>query len=202
MSEINSNFVSKISNTNIEGLLKVESLMKGDSRGGFREVARIGELEEVSGYKFVAKQINHSTSVYGTLRGLHVEPWAKIVTVASGMAMCVLLDCRGESNTFGKLETVFLGFGETPDGEVLNGGSLFVPPGVANSFLVLSEKLDYVYVVDDLWTPSTALFAVNPMDPNLGIEWFKYVPEEKIIRSERDINSPSFEEFRKSIKEF
>lgn len=202
MTDTSSNFVSKISKTNIDGLLKVESLMKGDSRGGFREVARIGELETVSGYTFVAKQINHSTSVYGTLRGLHVEPWAKIVTVANGLAVSVLLDCRKNSPTFGKIETVFMGFGKTPEGEELNGGSLFVPPGVANSFLVLSEKLDYVYAVDDLWTPSTALYAVNPMDPGLGIEWTKYVPEEKIIRSERDMNSPTFEEFGKLVKDF
>lgn len=189
-----------ITETSIKGLFKIVSEMKGDARGGFREVVRFPDLEKITGYQFAAKQMNHSVSVYGTLRGIHVEPWAKLVTVISGLAMCVLLDCRPKSKTYGKTETVFLGFGETPDGQEIRGGAMFIEAGIANSFLVLSEKLDYSYVVDDLWTPGTATYAVNPMDPALAIPWTKYVPEEKIIRSERDINSPSFEEFGKLVK--
>lgn len=196
------NFVSKISETEIDGLYTVESLMKGDLRGGFREVARIGELETVSGRTFEAKQINHSSSIYGSLRGIHVEPWNKIVTVASGLAMCLLLDCRKNSKTYGKMKSIFLGFGKLPDGRELNGGSIFVPAGVGNSFLVLSERLEYVYVVDGLWNEKTSIYAVNPMDPKLAINWTDYVPNEKIIRSERDINSPSFEEFGEKIQDF
>lgn len=186
-----------IKETDIKGLYKIVSEMKGDERGGFREVVRFPDLEEVTGYKFAAKQMNHSVSVYGTLRGLHVEPWAKLITVISGLAMCVLLDCRPKSKTYGKTEVIFLGFGKTPDGQEVKGGAIFVEAGIANSFLVLSKKLNYSYVVDDLWTPGTAMYAVNPMDPKLAIPWTKYVPENKIIRSDRDINSPSFKEFGK-----
>ena len=191
---------ASVSKTSISGLYKIISPTKGDARGSFREVVRFPDIELLTGYDFVGKQVNHSVSSYGTLRGLHVEPWAKLVTVISGLAMCVLLDCRPKSKTYGKTETVFLGFGETPDGQEIKGGAIFIEAGIANSFLVLSKKLDYSYVVDDLWTPGTAMYAVNPMDPTLAIPWTKYVPEDKIIRSDRDINSPSFEEFGKSVK--
>jgi len=194
------NLTASVNKTSISGLYKIISPTKGDARGSFREVVRFPDIELLTGYDFVGKQVNHSVSSYGTLRGLHVEPWAKLVTVISGLAMCVLLDCRPKSKTYGKTETVFLGFGETPDGQEIKGGAIFIEAGIANSFLVLSKKLDYSYVVDDLWTPGTAMYAVNPMDPALAIPWTKYVPEDKIIRSDRDINSPSFEEFGKSVK--
>ena len=79
---------------------------------------------------------------------------------------------------------------------------MFVPAGVANSFLVLSEKLEYVYVVDGLWNEKTSIYAVNPMDPKLKIDWVSQVPADKIIRSDRDINSPTFEEFGQMIQDF
>lgn len=191
---------AKIKPLSIGGLTHILSTTRGDERGSFREVARFPEIELLSGYDFVGKQVNHSMSSYGTLRGLHVEPWAKLVTVISGFAVSVLLDCRPHSRTFGKMETVFLGYGTTPDGEEIKGGALFIEPGIANSLLVLSDKMDYQYVVDDLWRPETALYSVNPMDPELAIDWGKFVPEEKIIRSERDQAAPSFAEFAKKMQ--
>jgi dTDP-4-dehydrorhamnose 3,5-epimerase-like enzyme len=65
----------------------------------------------------------------------------------------------------------------------------------------MSEKMDYQYVVDDLWRPETALYSVNPMDPELAIDWGKCVPVDKITRSERDTKSPTFAEFTKLMKE-
>jgi dTDP-4-dehydrorhamnose 3,5-epimerase len=191
---------AKVEELSIGGLHHILSTTRGDDRGSFREVARFPEVELLTGYDFVGKQVNHSMSTFGILRGLHVEPWAKLVTVISGFAVSVLLDCRPGSRTFGKMETVFLGYGTTPDGVEIKGGALFIEPGIGNSVLVLSEKLDYQYVVDDLWRPDTALYAVNPMDPKLAIDWGKYVPLEKIIRSERDQTSPSFDEFTEKMK--
>lgn len=191
---------AKVEELSIGGLHHILSTTRGDARGSFREVARFPEIELLTGYDFVGKQVNHSMSSYGTLRGLHVEPWAKLVTVISGFAVSVLLDCRPHSRTFGKMETVFLGYGKTPEGEEIKGGALFIEPGIANSVFVLSEKMDYQYVVDDLWRPDTALYSVNPMDPALAIEWTKYMPMEQIIRSERDQNSPTFAEFTEKMK--
>ena len=188
-----------IEETKIKGLFKIESETKGDSRGSFREVVRFGELEEKTRYHFEAKQMNHSFSIYGTLRGLHVEPWAKMVTVVSGLVVSYLLDTRSDSPTFGQIEMAYLGFGTTPDGQEVKGGALFIEPGIANSVLTLSEKMDYTYVVDDIWTPATALYAVNPMDKDLAIPWTSYVPEKDIIRSERDLTSPTFEEFKAKV---
>ena len=185
---------AKVEELSIGGLCHILSTTRGDDRGSFREVARFPEIEVLTGYDFVGKQVNHSVSSYGTLRGLHVEPWAKLVTVVSGLAVSILLDCRPHSETFGKMETVLLGYGKTPGGKEVRGGALFIEPGIANSVLTLSDKMDYNYVVDDLWRPDTALHAINPMDPKLGIDWAKYVPLDKIIRSERDTNSPSFAE--------
>lgn len=176
------------------------SQTRGDERGSFREVARFPEVELLTGYDFVGKQVNHSLSTYGILRGFHVEPWAKLVTVVSGLAVSFLLDCRPGSRTFGKISKVYLGYGRTPEGEEIKGGALFIEPGIGNSVLTLSNKMDYNYVVDDLWRPDTALYAVNPMDPKLNVPWGNFVPLEKIIRSERDQKSPSFEEFAKLMK--
>ncbi len=191
---------AKVEELEIGGLYHILSTTRGDSRGSFREVARFPEIELLTGYDFIGKQVNHSLSSYGTLRGFHVEPWAKLVTVISGLAVCYLIDCRSKSATFGKISKVYLGFGTTPDGEEIKGGALFIEPGIGNSLLTLSEKLDYNYVVDDLWRPDTALYAVNPMDPKLAVPWESYVPADKIIRSERDVNSPSFEEFAEKTK--
>ena len=200
--KLRSTLTATIEDTNIGGLYKIMSQTRGDERGSFREVARFPEIELLTGYDFLGKQVNHSYSIYGTLRGLHVEPWAKLVTVISGLVVCKMLDCRPKSKTFGQVETVYLGFGQTPDGQEVRGGAMFVEAGIANSFMVLSERVDYSYVVDDLWTPGTATYSVNPMDPKLQINWKGYVPEEKIIRSERDIKAPSFEEFSQQIKNF
>ncbi len=197
--EIKSKLTAVVEKTGIGGLFKIVSQTRGDERGSFREVVRFPEVELLTGYDFIGKQVNHSHSIYGTLRGLHVEPWAKLVTVISGLAACVFLDCRPNSKTFGKTQTIYLGFGKTPDGEEVKGGAIFVEQGIANSFIVLSDKLDYSYVVDDLWTPGTATYAVNPMDPKLEIPWTSWVAEEKIIRSDRDIASPGFDEFVKSL---
>lgn len=191
---------AKVEELEIGGLYHILSATRGDSRGSFREVARFPEVELLTGYDFIGKQVNHSLSTYGTLRGFHVEPWAKLVTVISGLAVSYLIDCRPMSATFGKIAKVYLGFGTTPDGEEINGGALFIEPGIGNSLLTLSEKLDYNYVVDDLWRPDTALYAVNPMDPKLAVPWDSYMPADKIVRSERDINSPSFEEFTAKMK--
>ena len=189
---------TKIEETEIEGLYQIANETRGDSRGSFREVVRFGELEEATGYKFEAKQVNHSVSCYGTLRGLHVEPWAKLVTVVTGLIVCVFLDCRPESKTFGKTKKMYLGFGKTPDGQEINGGAIFVKSGIANSFLVLSDKVDYMYIVDDVWRPDTTTFAINPMDEKLAIPWTDFVPMDRIIRSDRDIKSPGFDEYVKS----
>lgn len=188
-----------VSETKINGLFHILTQTKGDDRGSFREVVRFPEIEVLTGYDFVGKQVNHSFSVYGTLRGLHVEPWAKLVTVVSGLAVSYLLDTRPQSPTFGKVEKFYLGFGKTPDGQEITGGALFIEPGIANSVLTLSEKMNYTYVVDDLWTPATATYAVNPMDPKLALPWTEYVPEKEIIRSERDMTSQMFDEFIKKV---
>ncbi len=191
---------AKVEEMGIGGLHHILSTTRGDERGSFREVARFPEIELLTGYDFVGKQANHSLSTYGILRGFHVEPWAKMVTVISGLAVSYLIDCRPRSRTFGKMVKVYLGYGTTPEGEEVKGGALFIEPGIGNSVLTLSEKMDYNYVVDDLWRPDTALYAVNPMDPKLGVPWGDYVPLDKIIRSERDQNSPSFAEFTEKIK--
>ena len=191
-----------VDETKIRGLYKINGQTKGDDRGSFREVVRFPEIELLTGYDFMGKQVNHSYSIYGTLRGLHVEPWAKLVTVISGLAASVFLDCRPMSKTYGKMETIYLGFGKAPDGTEVKGGAVFVEAGIANSFIVLSEKLDYSYVVDDLWTPGTSTYAVNPFDEKLNIPWTSFVPMDKIIRSERDMKSGSFEDLAKNNLKF
>lgn len=191
---------AKIEELSIGGLYHIMSQTRKDERGSFREVARMGEIELLTGYDFVGKQMNHSVSTYGVLRGIHVEPWAKLVTVTDGFVVSVLLDCRPKSKTFGKMETVYLGYGKTPEGVEVSGGALFIEPGIGNSLLTLSEKADYNYIVDDLWRPETALYAVNTNDPQLKIDWSRWVPMDKQIRSDRDKGAMSFDDFVKLLE--
>src|ERR1700694_5652000 len=96
---------NRIIKTKLAGLLKIERPLRYDERGFFHEVVRPEDLEEFTGKKFELRQVNHSRSVKGVVRGLHAERWDKIVWVARGKAYCAIVDIRPESPTFGQFES-------------------------------------------------------------------------------------------------
>jgi dTDP-4-dehydrorhamnose 3,5-epimerase len=113
--------------------------------------------------KFV--QDNHSRSVRHTLRGLHYQvqqTQGKLVRVTAGAVFDVAVDLRRSSATFGRSVGVTL--------SADNHEMLWVPPGFAHGFLVLSESVDFIYRVTDFWAP-TYERAILWNDPDLKIAW-------------------------------
>jgi dTDP-4-dehydrorhamnose 3,5-epimerase len=164
----------------LEGVIEFNLNTFSDDRGFFREVIRLSQLEEKIGQQFIAKQVNHSRSSKNTLRGIHVAPWNKIIYVPYGKVQSVIVDCRKDSPTFGKYKSVVLGED--------NRSCVFVPKGCGNSYLVLSDVADYMYLTDQEWAPNLEK-GVAWNDQTLAIEWML---ENDPTLSEKDKNNSSF----------
>ncbi len=136
----------------------------GDDRGFFLESFNARTFAE-AGLPTEWRQDNHSRSVRGVLRGLHYqlhEPQGKLVRVTRGAVFDVAVDIRRSSPSFGKWVAA-----ELSD---TNQQMLYVPPGFAHGFLVLSEVADFCYKCTTLWhQPSDRSLAWN--DPTLAIDW-------------------------------
>jgi dTDP-4-dehydrorhamnose 3,5-epimerase len=98
-----------IKKTPIDGVVIINRETFPDERGFFKETFRLGDLEEVSGIKFGIVQQNHSRSVKGTLRGVHIAPWNKMVYCVSGTVQEVVVDLRRDSSTFGQHVSMNIG---------------------------------------------------------------------------------------------
>lgn len=171
-----------IKKTSIPGLLILERPTFEDERGFFREVFHLDELEKITGEKFNLAQWNHSLSKPGVIRGLHAENWNKIIYCVTGKMFTAIVDLRGYSETFGKVETFTL------DEE--NKVALFISKGLANSVCVAGdEDVSYLYLVDEYYDGSDTT-AVAFDDPDLAIKW----PLENPIISERDKTNPTLRE--------
>lgn len=136
----------------------------GDERGFFLETFRQSEFEEHCGnYQFV--QDNHSKSSKGILRGLHYQhkqPQGKLVRVTQGKVFDVAVDMRKSSPTFGKWVGVIL--------SDENKQLLWVPPGFAHGFYVMSESAEFQYKCTDYYAPGDEV-SIRWDDPSLGIGW-------------------------------
>lgn len=136
----------------------------GDDRGFFLESFNARVFEE-AGLPTEWRQDNHSRSVRGVLRGLHyqlVEPQGKLVRVTRGAVFDVAVDIRLSSPTFGK----WVG-AELSDS---NFAMLYVPPGFAHGFAVLSEIADFCYKCTTMWNqPSDRSLRWD--DPDIAIDW-------------------------------
>lgn len=172
-----------IHSTSIEGVLYIERTKHTDNRGFFSEVCRIHELNNVINKSFQIAQVNHARSEKHVVRGIHAEGWNKLVFLLNGTAVSVIADVRKGSKTYGVVE--YFRFGEGPEA---TQGSLFLPSGVGNSLCVLDGPLDYVYVVDRLYSQRDPKGdkAISLFDPTLNIQW--PIAREDMIISERDEN--------------
>lgn len=173
----------KISATSLPGVLLIEPKVFGDERGFFLETYHQQKYQD-SGLDTVFVQDNHSRSTRGVLRGLHYQlknPQGKLVSVASGEVFDVAVDIRQGSPTFGKWY-----------GEILsdtNHRQLYVPPGFAHGFLVLSEVADFTYKCTDYYAPGDE-YTIAWNDPDIGIHW----PGTNMVLSEKDSNAPNLSE--------
>jgi dTDP-4-dehydrorhamnose 3,5-epimerase len=136
-----------------------------DSRGFFLESYNQNKLETLLGFPLHFVQDNHSRSSKGVLRGLHYQverPQGKLVRVTRGKIFDVAVDLRKHSPDFGKAVGV-----ELSDE---NYHMLYIPPGFAHGFLVLSDIADMVYKVTDYYHPESERTLLWN-DSTLGIKW-------------------------------
>lgn len=150
--------------TSLPGLLVVEPRVFEDARGFFLERYHAGRYAE-AGLDAAFVQDNHSRSRRGTVRGLHFQrrhPQGKLVEVARGRIWDVAVDLRRGSPTFGRWEAV-----ELSDA---THRQLWVPPGFAHGFAVLSDVADVLYKCTDVYRPGDE-GGVAWDDPDLGVAW-------------------------------
>lgn len=150
--------------TAIPEVVLIRPKVVGDARGYF--------LESWQERKFAAGGIdahfvqeNHSRSASHILRGLHYQieqPQGKLVRVVRGTVYDVAVDIRRSSRTFGRWVGVVL--------SEENHHLLWVPPGFAHGYLVLSDAADFLYKVTDFWAPQHER-AIRWDDPEIGVKW-------------------------------
>ncbi len=151
--------------TGIADVLILEPQVFGDQRGFFLESFNQRDFNAATGTNLSFVQDNHSRSGKGVLRGLHYQlgqPQGKLVRAVRGAVFDVAVDIRPGSTTFGK----WVGVELSED----NQRQLWVPPGLAHGFLVLSESADFVYKTTDYYAPKLE-HCIAWNDPGLGIEW-------------------------------
>lgn len=151
--------------TAIPDVLVLEPKVFGDARGFFFESFNQRDFEQATGLNVSFVQDNHSKSAKGVLRGLHYQiqhPQGKLVRVVQGEVFDVAVDLRRSSPAFGQWV-----------GKVLsadNQKQMWVPPGFAHGFLVLSETAEFLYKTTDYWYPEHER-SLLWNDPDVGIEW-------------------------------
>ena len=155
----------KTTPTAIPGVLIIEPQVFGDARGFFFESFNQKAFNDATGTDHQFVQDNHSRSGKGVLRGLHYQvnrPQGKLVRVVRGAVFDVAVDIRPDSPAFGR----WVGVELTED----NHKQLWVPPGLAHGFLVLSETADFLYKTTDYYAPEFER-CIAWDDASVGIEW-------------------------------
>ena len=155
----------KATPTRIPDVLVIEPKVFGDARGFFFESFNGRAFDDAVGHHVEFVQDNHSRSSKGVLRGLHYQvqqPQGKLVRVTRGAVFDVAVDIRKSSPTFGQ----WVGVELSED----NHKQLWVPPGLAHGFVVLSETADFLYKTTDYYAPQYER-AILWNDADIGIQW-------------------------------
>ncbi|CAG8864738.1 dTDP-4-dehydrorhamnose 3,5-epimerase [Pseudomonas fluorescens] len=166
--------------TQLPGVLIIEPKVFGDERGFFVECYQEPRYRD-AGIELPFVQDNHSRSQYGVLRGLHFQrnrPQGKLVRVTRGAVYDVAVDINPDSPTCGE----FVGVELTADNHL----QLWIPPGYAHGFCVLSDIADFQYKCTDLYYPEEEGGLIWN-DPDVNIPW----PVETPKLSEKDLRNPS-----------
>jgi len=149
----------------IPEVLILEPRIFGDDRGFFLESYNQRAFQEATGCAPAFVQDNHSGSARNVLRGLHyqiLQPQGKLVRVIAGEVFDVAVDVRKSSPTFGKWVGADLSAG--------NRKQMWIPPGFAHGFLVLSEFAEFLYKTTDFYAPEHEC-CIRWDDPEIGINW-------------------------------
>jgi dTDP-4-dehydrorhamnose 3,5-epimerase len=151
--------------TAIPDVLVLTPKVFGDARGFFFESFNARDFAKATGVDAQFVQDNHSKSAKGVLRGLHYQiqhAQGKLVRVVQGRVFDVVVDVRKSSPTFGRWVGVEL--------SAENCQQMWVPPGLAHGFVVLSESAEFLYKTTDYWYPEHER-SLLWNDPAIGIEW-------------------------------
>ncbi|KAA0874378.1 dTDP-4-dehydrorhamnose 3,5-epimerase [Nitrincola tapanii] len=173
-----------VTETKLPGVKMITPDVYGDERGFFKETFSARRYLHEVGINLAFVQDNHSRSARGVLRGLHFQktrPQGKLVSVTRGSVFDVAVDIDPNSSTFGLYVGVEL--------SELNQQQLWIPPGYAHGFCVLSEFADFYYKCTDYYDPTDeGGLAWNC--PTVGIEW----PVQDPVLSVKDAAYPSLRE--------
>ena len=178
----------KVIETALPGVLIIEPKVFGDHRGFFLETFQVERYRE-AGITLPFVQDNHSRSQRGVLRGLHFQrtrPQGKLVRVSRGVVYDVAVDIDPASATYGQ----FVGVELSDD----NHRQLWIPPGYAHGFCVLSEVADFQYKCTDLYFPEDEGGLIWN-DPDVGIPW----PIDTPHLSAKDLKNPRLRELSRAI---
>ena len=170
--------------TTLNDCLLIEPKVYGDERGFFLETYQEKKYREIISNEFSFVQDNHSRSSYGVLRGLHFQknnPQGKLVRVVSGKVFDVVVDLRKDSTSYANWYGVQL--------SEKNKKQLWVPPGLAHGFVVLSEVADFEYKCTDYYNPDDECCLIWN-DETLQIKW----PIANPILSSKDLLGKKFSE--------
>jgi len=165
----------KVEKTSLPGVVVILPEVHGDERGFFMETFHQGKFIE-AGLPQAFVQDNHSRSAKGVLRGLHFQfpQWqGKLVRAINGEIFDVAVDVRIDSPSYGKW------VGVTISAE--NKKQIYIPPGYAHGFCVISDFADVSYKCTSLYKPQDDK-GIRWDDPDIGIEW----PVENPIVSDKD----------------
>lgn len=176
----------KIIETAIPGVLIFEPQVFGDERGFFVETYREQVFAE-AGLNLTFVQDNQSRSRRGVLRGLHYQlqrPQGKLVRAASGRVFDVAVDVRRGSPTFGQWVGAVL--------DDVSHRQMYIPPGFAHGFVVLSELADFVYKCTDYYHPQSEA-GIRWDDPAIGIAWPSEILD-AVTLSDKDLQLPLLRE--------
>ncbi len=175
----------KVSSLAIPEVLLIEPTVYGDERGFFFESFNQARFNEAVGAEVSFVQDNHSKSTKGVLRGLHYQikqAQGKLVRVVEGEVFDVSVDMRRSSPTFGQWV-----------GEILSANNrrqLYIPPGFAHGFVVLSETAQFLYKTTDFYSPQYER-AIIWNDPTVNVAW---PIETAPTLSSKDAQAPSMKD--------
>lgn len=167
----------QVIDTKIDGVKVIQPTVFSDTRGFYGNV-REASLSRHAGYRFGLRPRQLFTLFSGVLRGLHyqdIKPQGKLVRVVRGEVYDVAVDIRPDSPTFGKWEGIVL--------SEENKTQLWIPPGLAHGFVVLSEIADFEYKCTDYYSPEHER-CLMWNDPDVGVAW----PVRHPVLSEKDKN--------------
>lgn len=167
--------------TDLPEVLVLEPKVFGDDRGFFFESYNHLDFQEATGLDVEFVQDNHSRSVKGVLRGLHYQiehPQGKLVRVVHGKVFDVAVDIRRSSPNFGKWSGVVL--------SEENKKQLWIPPGFAHGFLVLSDSADFLYKTTD-YRFAEHERSLRWCDTDVAVQW---PLEVEPLLSAKDANAP------------